>query len=225
MRTAHTSQLKKCSNKPPKQKEINWFDEECQQKRKELRKIWNQKHRDPSNADVRLLDMLKQYKRTIKIKKAQYTQKQLTIIEESLNTNRFWEHWKNRSKSKHDDPVIQNGDIWTDHFKHLYGNIPINSDSEQTQIIEKFNNLEWVIKDSQNPLDFLITEQELEKKLINLKPKKASGLDGILNEMLKHSSKKIRLAILKLFNLILIVGYFPDCWNRGLITPILQNRR
>jgi len=82
--------------------------------------------------------------------------------------------------------------------------------------------LRWriVIKDSQNPLDFLITEQELEKKLINLKPKQASGLDGILNEMLKHTSKKIRLAILKLFNLILIVGYFPDCWNRGLITPI-----
>ena len=41
--------------------------------------------------------------------------------------------------------------------------------------------------------------------------------------MLKHSSKKIRLAILKLFNLILSVGYFPDIWNRGLITSILKN--
>ena len=106
------------------------------------------------------------------------------------------------------------------HFKNLYSNIPIKSDSEQNQITENLNKLELAIKDSQNPL---ITEKQVEEKLNNLKPKKSSGIDGILNEMLKHSSRKIRLAILKLFNLIMSVGSFPDVWNRGLVTPIFKN--
>ncbi len=32
-----------------------------------------------------------------------------------------------------------------------------------------------------------------------------------------------QLAVLKLFNVILSVGYFPDIWNQGLITPIFKN--
>ncbi len=41
--------------------------------------------------------------------------------------------------------------------------------------------------------------------------------------MIKHTSSKLHLAILKLFNVILRVGYFPDIWNQGLITPIFKN--
>ena len=93
----------------------------------------NQKLRNPSNTDVCLLycDMLKLYTRTLKTKKAQYTLKQLTIIEESINTNKFWENWKNLNKTKPNEPVIQDGDIWINHFKILYSNIHIKSDSEQ----------------------------------------------------------------------------------------------
>ena len=36
------------------------------------------------------------------------------------------------------------------------------------------------------------------------------------------TSAKFQLAILKLFNLILSVDYFPDIWNQGLITPIFK---
>ena len=82
--------------------------------------------------------------------------------------------------------------------------------------------LESTIKDYQNPLDSLITQQELDKRLQTLKPNKSSGPDSILNEMLKHCSKKFQSAILKLFNLILTVGLFPDIWNHGLITPIYK---
>ena len=51
----------------------------------------------------------------------------------------------------------------------------------------------------------------------------AYGPDGILNKMFKLTSAKLQLAILKLFNLILSVGYFPDIRNQGLITPIFKN--
>uniref|UniRef100_A0A671W6R3 ribonuclease H n=1 Tax=Sparus aurata TaxID=8175 RepID=A0A671W6R3_SPAAU len=67
-------------------------------------------------------------------------------------------------------------------------------------------------------------EREREReKLQTLKSKKACGPDGIMNEMLKNIDKKFQSAILKLFNLVLSVGFFPEIWNRGLITPIYKN--
>jgi len=75
-------------------------------------------------------------------------------------------------------------------------------------------------KNNQNPLDYPVTEQELIEVIQSLKGKKACGVDGILNEMIKYSDHNIRLAILKLFNTILSTATFPDIWNKGLITPI-----
>ena len=185
----------------------------------------NQKHRDPHNADVRFhyCETLKLYKRTLRIKKQQYNKQQLTLIEEAIDTNNFWQHWKRLNKPQHRELAIQNSDIWTTHFKTLYHNVQINANTEQSQICEKLNKLELAIKNHQNPLDSPITEQELHKKLRALKSKKACGPDGILNEMLKNTNKKFQLAILKIFNLVLSVGYFPDIWNHGLITPIYKN--
>ncbi len=65
--------------------------------------------------------------------------------------------------------------------------------------------------------------KELEAKLRVLEPKKACSVDGILNEMLKHTEQSFKLAILKLFNAVLCVGFFPEIWNQGLISPIYKN--
>ena len=99
----------------------------------------------------------------------------------------------------------------------------MDTNTEQCQINRKLNGLEKATKDHQNPLDSSITDQEIYKKLQALTFKKACRPDGILNEILKFTCAKCQLAILKLFNLILSVGYFPDIWNLGLITPIFKN--
>jgi hypothetical protein len=223
--TAKEAQLKLIKNKTKKITDDNWFDADCKIIRKKIRTLSNQKHRDPNNGELRLhyCETLKLYKRTLRTKKAQYNRKQLMLIEESINTNNFWQNWKKFKKSKQEELAIQNGDIWTTHFKTLYNTVQIDTNAEQRQIHEKLNGLEKAIKDNQNPLDSPITDQELYKKLQALKFKKACGPDGILNEMLKLTSAKFQLAILKLFNLILSVGYFPDIWNQGLITPIFKN--
>ncbi len=56
----------------------------------------------------------------------------------------------------------------------------------------------------------------------SLKNKKSSGLDGISNEMLTHSSPKLRFTILTLFNLLLKSGQFPEIWKENVITPIFK---
>ncbi len=41
--------------------------------------------------------------------------------------------------------------------------------------------------------------------------------------MLKHTDQRFKLAMLKLFNDVLCVGFFPEIWNKGLISPIHKN--
>ncbi len=61
-------------------------------------------------------------------------------------------------------------------------------------------------------------------KLKSQKCKKSCGPDNILCEMLKHSTPELQTAVLRLFNLVLSSGCFPDIWSQGLITPIHKSR-
>ena len=84
---------KLASNHKPKQTHNNkWFDNDCKNIRKTLRKLSNQKHRDPDNQNIRLryYDTLKH---TLRAKKDQHTRTQLSEIEESLESNKFWQKW------------------------------------------------------------------------------------------------------------------------------------
>ena len=197
-----------------------WFDEECKNLRKKLRNLSNQKHRDPENLSLRLHygESLKQYRNTLRKKKEQHVRNQLNVIEESIDSNHFWENWKTLNKQQHEELSIQNGDVWVNHFSNLFGSITKNK--EQKHIHDQIQILESTIKDYQNPLDSPITLNELQDKIKTLQPKKACGVDGILNEMIKYTDNKFQLAILKLFNIILSSGIFPNIWNQGLITPI-----
>ena len=55
---------------------------------------------------------------------------------------------------------------------------------------------------------------------MTLKLKKACGVDGILNKIIKYTDLKFQLAILKLHNTVLSSGFFPNDWNQGMISPI-----
>ena len=163
-KTAEKAQLKKKKKINPKfKKEDIWFDLECQNMRKELRNLSNHKHRDPNNMNIRLLycEMLKKYKRTLRSKKAQYTKKHLQVIEQSINSNNFWTNWNNLKQKRPEELAIQNGEIWTNHFQTLFQNINLTTNLEQHHIHQKLTQLEYTIKDNQNPIDLSITEMEL----------------------------------------------------------------
>ena len=68
------------------------FDVDGKIIRKKLGTLSNQRHRDPNNGELCLhyCETLKLNKRTLRTRKAQYNIKQLTLIEESINTNNFW---------------------------------------------------------------------------------------------------------------------------------------
>ena len=69
-------------------------------------------------------------------------------------------------------------------------------------------------------LDFKITDKEIIEGIFSLKNKKSSGMDMILNEMLKSSQSFLLKSFNKTFNFVLSTSSFPSSWANGFIVPI-----
>ena len=70
-----------------------WFDKECRLKRNALRKLANEKHRDPTNPDIRELyhSTQKQYQSLIKSKRNKYQAEKCKELEETnTDSSSFW---------------------------------------------------------------------------------------------------------------------------------------
>ena len=85
-----------------------WFDRECRLKRHELRKVSNQKHRDPFNSEIRekFHKTLTDYKKLLDSKRRAFqTEKSLKLDELGLNPNNasFWNCLKSM-----DDTIVEN---------------------------------------------------------------------------------------------------------------------
>ena len=68
------------------------------------------------------------------------------------------------------------------------------------------------------------TETEIRNFVKSLKNNKAAGIDGILNEFIKHTIDILITLYVKLFNKILDTGDLPEDWLTGLIIPIYKNK-
>lgn len=127
----------------------------------------------------------------------------------------------NLSATQSQTLTIQDGDIWKSHFQNLYKDISPNELLSNYQTITgKLQEIESTIKNNQNPLDFQTTWDELMEKKKCLKTKKAWGPDSIKNEILKNKTPEMQDAVLKLFNIVLCSGCFPDIWYQGLISTM-----
>jgi hypothetical protein len=79
--------------------------------RKKLRNLSNQKHREnPEDRSLRLhnSESLKQYRNTLWKKKEQNIRNKLNVVDESIDSNHFWENCKTLNKQQHKVLSIQN---------------------------------------------------------------------------------------------------------------------
>ena len=131
-----------------------WFDRECRLKRHELRKVSNQKHRDPFNSELRekFHKTLTDYKKFLDSKrKAFQTEKSLKFDELGLNPDNasFWNCLKSMN-----DTIVENvpapisEETWLNHFQSLHSNDPRTSIQQQ----EIYNELQSHWKKKKNSL-------------------------------------------------------------------------
>ena len=73
---------------------------------------------------------------------------------------------------------------------------------------------------AQHPSEADFTLPELQQAIKKLQPRKAAGVDGIYNEMLKHLGPKALQGLLHILNVSWKTGSLPDAWRKAIFIPI-----
>ena len=206
-----------------------WFDADCIRSRISLRKSCKEYCKSPNNAEIRCryYSKRKEYRRTIKVKRAAYFAKMNQEIEEGSNIK--WENFKNlKSGHSYNGDSMDLYDLanFYKFFKDLYSEQTIAPEivsclKEKAQVLQQ----EPINEGMRQALNDTITETELLRNIQRLKRGKAAAEDGLLNEFFKYATHNTKLVILKVFNECLLNGIYP--WNTALIiyTTSPQERR
>ena len=212
---AAKSMRKKRSKMKPKSA---WFDAECIQGKRALNRMAKRYGADPNNGLLRSLyyDQRRWYRKLIKKKKEEFIKDLCIDIENGKNIN--WSRFKKMKSLKSKGRQLDIFDMrnFCDFFKKLYGKTTLN----QQRIAELQENMDRtkLQEDLVELLDGKITLEEVDSCINATKRGKAVSEDLISNEFFKSSGKRLRLALLNLFNQCLTTGTYP--WSTSVVTPL-----
>jgi exonuclease III len=209
-----------------KTKKVNkpWYDRSLQQLKRSINIKAKAFTKQPWNSTIRnsYFYSVKEYNRVRKRKMKMYKE---ALIQEigNMRENSPQQYWKLLQKLKEDmhsgektNPADQvSPTVWYNHFRNLncsHGN------SDSVQNTAPMENPNKTINSSD--ICKSISEEEVMKASQSLKHKKASGLDGISNEMIKYGIHVFIKPLTNLFNLILANSHYPQIWAQGYVSPI-----
>ena len=115
--------MKPASNK-------KWFDKDCRFKRHEVRKLSNQKHRDPLNENLRekYHIALADYKQLLRRKQTEYHNSKITELEKSAENSdkkHFWQCLKSMDDTQKDKDIpLISEERWLNYFRSLHSEKP-----------------------------------------------------------------------------------------------------
>lgn len=116
--------------------------------------------------------------------------------------------------------------VWKDSFAKLAQEEMDSKDFDSVFYQQINNDLEVYHAQSftehSNELDAPIRVEEVQLAIKKLKKGKASGVDGIINEIFKYGGEKTTIHLWKLINNVFMSEVFPIQWSRGLIYPLFK---
>ena len=201
-----------------------FFDNECLEAKRLMRKYATLLTKNPLNRQYNSLyfSYLKNFKQLCRNKTRNYENNLIKQLETLANQNpkKSWQIVDTlREKTKKKASSNISADDWNTHFKDL-----LNCKCEPPEhYLDRVNSkLEKLCKlKSFTELDYFITSEIL--KCIKA-PGKTSGLDSILNEVIKAIAYEILPTLQKLFNQIYNSDYYPLNWRKPLTIPIFKKR-
>ena len=204
--------LKVQRNKTKAMSQNNWFDLECETEKENLKSLGEQISQEPNNSQLRhlLQDKKKKFKRTCRRKKREFVSKSIGDID-LRNPQDTWKQigkiFNIRKRQPHGTETVS-AEQFYEYFKQQNA-APTNGD--QTDLEDT-----GVIEEEAGPLDYAISEEEIDFAIKKLKLNKAPGCDKILNEVLKTGKDIIKGHLLELFNHILssskLISYTLEFW-------------
>ena len=195
--------------------QARWFDEECNQQQGRFQEA-EKRYREEDSDENRILMCMERnrYRQICRKKRTEYNRlESIRLVELSKKEpKQFWKEI--RPKHKHTELPDCN----------FYGHFKALAERESTVDELGWEEIEQSLLDdverTDDILDGPITMTELDESIKELKMNKSAGADNILNEFIVNSPISVRLLILTIFNNILDLEYFPDCWAQGGIIPI-----
>ena len=193
-----------------------WYDSECKEKRLLFESAERLFRNSGSDTDrVVMCEERKIYRNICRQKRKQHQLNQANELAylSSHNPKLFWNKIRNKKTRKSGNCDFLN------YFKNLNASKPFMGPEEEDLINDWEDNGDVVCDPD---LDELISMNELESAIKNLKCNKAHGMDKVLNEFIINGNSMLKNIILKLFNAIFTSGCFPKAWAIGEIIPIYK---
>ena len=202
-----------------------WFDQDLRVKRKTLLSKGALLSKFPFDPIVRgaYFKCYRESNKLRKYKKRNFRQTILDSLDQLRDTDpkKYWKLIKSlKEDSESDSTNSVEPEQWFQYFTEL--------NQKPSSIESKLNYINSKVKDMENmkhfcELDFLISSKEISDGISKLKSDKASGLDGIPNEMLKAGSSILTPMLQKLFNFIFSSGQYPVQWSSAYLSPVFKS--
>ena len=204
MKAAHTTKIQDIEQGFSHKR---WYDEECRSQYLEKRKQGKQFGKNSQQ----YLQQSKNYKKVCSRKKKAFElskSKELTSLR-SKDPKAYWKLLKEGFNSSKVGNIKM--EDWFSYFSQLFdGEMSPMSKNYDLQSIEELDK------------DFSI--QELREAIFyTIKYHKASGSDGIANEILKWGMEWLQNILLTLFNQLYRKEIYPDTWNQVLLVPVFKD--
>ena len=215
------------SKKKRKNKSKNskpWYYNTCRQSKKQLQHL--AKKMNPTthrSLQQEYFAVKKKYKKQVKLMHKKYKNDLINEID-ALGSEHRQDVWRQinklRKESTLEEETLISPEAWIQHFRRfLYD---INETNENTNFANDSDETENLSDDE--ILGKPITPKEIHEHISKLKTKKASSMDSILNEMIKHGRYFLLPSLEKIFNDILNSGKFPTEWNIAVIKPFTKRK-
>lgn len=199
-----------------KDKKQAWFDLECLQQKRLVRRLLQAFQRSKLNSlDKRraYVEERRKYKNMLQQKKNDYDQARLAQLKMSIKDPKaFWQTVRSINRKS----IIYNSitkEQWYDHFFHVFNDVQDQPDTDYPPFDEADEEAEPLFTDA-------ISREEVKASIGNLKAGKSAGPDQIVNEMLKQGSDVVIDFLVDLFNQLFDTGTFPREWSKSVIVPI-----
>ena len=200
-----------CLNR--EKKDHVWFDHECKEFRRKVRRALRRYRRTLHSEDrFNFCKTRREYKNLLHVKKKQFNKSMIEKLLNSIDSQKdFWDTiHKILPKRKHITNNITT-EAWFQHFKSLLEKETLCDETNVFDIDDEDNN------EYNRP----ISVEEVQLAVRKLKLKKAAGPDGLAGEFFKGFEIIIPFFV-KFFNVLFDKGVYPEKWTESIILPLFK---
>jgi exonuclease III len=203
-----------------------WFDGDCVQLRRSCNYLGRQVKRLPNDPFIRqsYFKEKKCLRKLIKYKKTLYNKKLADNLNRCVSNNpgEFWNLINNSNPTCSDDTSGIELSSWSSYFQQLHSDNRKFDNPSHLDIIHQVQSFEDTPFGPQLEINSDFETAEVRRALLNLKNKKAVGLDNICNEFLKYGCDLWCEPLTQIYNAVFSSGNLPGSWHQSYIVPIYK---